>query len=104
MPYDGPTEFRAVLEIVFASGAEAVVTGGLAANLLAGDPITVGVAFAFRRRKETYAAIAAALAPYHPKPVDWPEGAPLIWDERPVANLTTLTLLTDTGCRFPPRT
>lgn len=74
-----------------------VVIGGLALQLHGGDYVTYDADLAIIRRRENVKRIAAALAPYHPIPIHWPEGLPFVWDDQTIMNATTLTLTTDVG-------
>src|SRR5262249_10941950 len=38
--------------------------------------------------------LADALAPFHPRPREFPEGVPFVWDERTLRNTTVLVLQT----------
>jgi hypothetical protein len=74
-----------------------VVICGVAISIFGGDHVTFDADFAFTRRRENARKIADTLAPFHPGPVDWPEGVPFVWDEQTVMSATTLTLETDLG-------
>jgi hypothetical protein len=41
--------------------------------------------------------VVAALAPFHPRPRDFPAGLPFIWDDAMLRNSSALTLQTDLG-------
>lgn len=91
-----PEYERVVLEVA-ASGADVVLIGGLAMIALGSSHYTVDSDFAFSRRRETIHAIVRALAPFHPKPVDWDPALPFIWDVRTLLGMANLTLHTDIG-------
>lgn len=59
--------------------------------------MTVDVDFAFLRSRENAKRISAALRPFNPRPVDWPEGVPFVWDDQTVFASTSMTLETDIG-------
>jgi hypothetical protein len=86
-----------VIELLGEADADVVVIGGVALIFHGGDHFTKDADFALSRRRENCRRIAEALAPYHPKPVDWPEGVPYVWDEQMLMNSTNLTLETDLG-------
>lgn len=86
-----------VLALLGDAAADVVVIGGVAVIFHGGDHFTKDADFALSRRRENCRRIAEALAPYHPKPVDWPEGVPYVWDEQMLMNSTNLTLETDLG-------
>ena len=72
-----------------------VVIGGLAVILHGGDHNTKDADFVVVRRRENARIVASVLAPYHPKPIDWPTDLPFIWDEEAIMRSTVLTLDTD---------
>ncbi len=92
-----PIEFERVLALVFDAGVDFVTIGGVALVLSGGAHVTQDVDFAFVRRRENAKRLADALAPFHPRPLDWPEGLPYVWDDQTLMNATTLTLETDIG-------
>jgi hypothetical protein len=75
------------------------VIGGLALIFHGGDYSTTDVDFSLVRKRENARIIASVLAPYHPLPIDWPEGVLFVWDEATLMNSTNLTLTTDL-CRI----
>lgn len=79
------------------AGVDFVVIGGLALQIVGGNHLTLDADFAFSRRRENARILVEALAPYHPRPVEWPDGLPFVWDAQTVMNMTTLTLDTDLG-------
>lgn len=85
------------MRLLAEAGADFVVIGGLALQIIGGNHLTLDADFAFSRRRENARIIVEALAPYHPRPFQWPEGLPFVWDEQTVMNMTTLTLDTDLG-------
>lgn len=90
-------QFEKLIVLLHEAGIDFVMIGGLATIFHGGDYQTKDVDCAITRRRENCRAIASALAPYHPKPVDWPEGVPFVWDAQTIMNATTLTLVTDLG-------
>ncbi|MBX7131420.1 MAG: hypothetical protein K1X67_01965 [Fimbriimonadaceae bacterium] len=90
-------EVRQLVEAIAGSGADVVSIGGVAVILIGGEHYTKDVDFAFSRKRESLKKIVEALAPYHPKPVDWPEGVPFVWDDQTLQGMTTITLDTDIG-------
>lgn len=97
MPSDPPIDFLRLLRLPAELNVDCVVIGGLALHILGGAYVTYDAGFAFSRRRENARAIASALAPYHPMPVDWPGGVPFVWDEGTVMSMAVLTLTTDLG-------
>ena len=96
-PGGSPIEFEQLIKLVAASGAEVVLIGGLAVILQGGERSTKDVDFAYRRTRQTAQAIAKALKDFHPRPVDFPEGLPFVWDEATLRNMSVLTLTSDLG-------
>jgi len=90
-------EFLQILRLLTEAECDFVVIGGLALQILGGDFLTYDSDFAFIRRRENARSLAATFAPYHPMPVDWPEGVPFVWDEQTLMNSAVLTLVTDLG-------
>lgn len=86
-----------IVRLMLDGGGDFVVVGGLAVSIAGGDHITNDVDLAFIRRRDNCRALAAALAPYHPRPLSWPEGLPFVWDEQTLMNASVLTLDTDLG-------
>ena len=97
MPSSAPIEFLKLIRLLAEANADLVVIGGLALQIHGGDYLTYDADFAMIRRRENARAIAAALAPYAPKPVDWPECVPFVLDEQTIMNASILTLVTDLG-------
>jgi hypothetical protein len=97
MPSNEPIEFLLVLRTFGDADCDVVLIGGLALQLLGGDYMTIDVDFAFRRSRENAKKISSVLRPFNPRPVDWPEGVPFVWDEQTVFSSTSMTLDTDIG-------
>ena len=95
--HENPFRFEDIVKAVSDAGADFVVIGGIALSIIGGDYVTFDADFAFTRRRENARAIVSALAPYHPMPVDWPDGVPFVWDEQTVMKAPALTLVTDLG-------
>jgi predicted nucleotidyltransferase len=91
------TSLEEILRVLASSGADFVVIGGLALVLHGGDYLTYDVDVAHLRTRSNARSLATALAPFHPRPVDWPEGLPFVWDEETVLRNTVLTLETKIG-------
>lgn len=86
-----------LLRVIASSGADVVCIGGVAIVLYGGSHLTEDADYPFSRQRENIRKIVDALAPYHPKPVDWPEGVPYVWDDQTLHGMTTLRLVTDLG-------
>lgn len=90
-------EFDKIVLLLAEAGVEFVIVGGLASQMHGGSNVTFDVDVAIFRSRENSRALVQAPSPYHPKPVDWPEGLPFVWDEQMVMNCSLLTLQTAIG-------
>ncbi len=77
--------------------ADFVLVGGLAMTAHGSDHVTTDIDFAISRTKDNARRIAQALAEEHPRPEEWPQDLPYLWDAETVSRATILTLLTDHG-------
>jgi predicted nucleotidyltransferase len=74
-----------------------VIIGGVAITLHASGYITRDLDFCYSREKANIARLVAALAPFYPKPRDWPEDLRYIFDETSIRNGTNFTFETSIG-------
>jgi hypothetical protein len=74
-----------------------VVIGGWAAILHGSVHVTNALDICYPRDRENLRKLAAALAPYHPRPREFPDGLPFVWDAGTLANGSVFTLTTDLG-------
>ncbi|HLL73539.1 MAG TPA: hypothetical protein VK363_19010 [Pyrinomonadaceae bacterium] len=51
----------------------------------------------YARTRENIERLSAALAPYHPRPRDFPSNLPFVWDEQTLQQGTNFTFVTDLG-------
>jgi len=65
-------DFVKVIRRLAESDVDFVLIGGLAAQMHGGNTVTFDSNFALERGRQNARAIVAALAPYHPRPADWP--------------------------------
>jgi hypothetical protein len=90
-------EIDRLIQILSDGGAEFIVIGGWSAILHGSVHVTNDLDVFFSRGSGNVKRLAQALAPYHPRPIDLPEGLPFIWDEATLRNGTNFTLMTDLG-------
>lgn len=74
-----------------------VIVGGVAITLHSSGYITRDLDFCYSRDKENIKRLAAALAPFSPKPRNWPEGLPFFFDESSLSSGTNFTFETTIG-------
>src|SRR4051812_7171483 len=87
---------RAVQELVDAQ-VDFVIIGGWSAILHGSGYVTRDLDVCFSRDRENLKRLAAALAPFHPRPQSFPAELPFLWDEATLRNSTVFTLSTDLG-------
>jgi hypothetical protein len=74
-----------------------VIVGGVAISLHSSGYITRDLDFCYSRAKLNIVRLVAALAPFRPKPRNWPAGLPFIFDESTLRNGTNFTFETTIG-------
>jgi predicted nucleotidyltransferase len=89
--------FGTAVQVLCDSGVDFVVIGGVAANLHGSATVTFDLDVCYSRNSANLAQLAAALAPFHPRPREFPPELPFIWDPATLHNATVLTLQTDLG-------
>lgn len=87
------TAVRALVD----ADVEFVLIGGWSAIIHGSSLMTDDLDICYSRKPENLLRLARALAPYHPRLRDLPEGLPFIWDESTLRNETVFTLVTDLG-------
>jgi hypothetical protein len=80
-----------------AAEARVVLIGGVALQLQGSSYTTTDIDFAYERTRENAARIAAALAPFSPRPRGWTEGLPFVLDAQTIMSSELLTLETTVG-------
>ncbi|CAN5407427.1 MAG: hypothetical protein ACR2GW_13505 [Pyrinomonadaceae bacterium] len=90
-------ELEPTLRLLFGQQVEFVIIGGFAMNLHGSAHVTFDLDVCYERSRANLKRIAAALAPYHPRPRGFPEDLPFIWDEQTLQHGTNFTLITDFG-------
>lgn len=89
--------FELAIQILCDSGVEFVVIGGWAAIFHGSAHVTNDLDICYARNRENLRRLAAALAPFHPRPRGIPGDLPFLWDATTLANGTVFTLVTDLG-------
>jgi predicted nucleotidyltransferase len=74
-----------------------IIIGGVSAIIHGSVHTTNDIDIFYPRHRQNVGRLARALAPFHPRPVDLPQGLPFLWDESTLSNATLLTLDTDLG-------
>lgn len=76
---------------------EFVIVGGVAISLHASGYVTLDLDFCYSRSKTNITRLYNALVPFEPRPRNWPEGLPFIFDETALRNGTNFTFDTTIG-------
>lgn len=89
--------FEAAVQRLCDSGVAFVVVGGWAAIFHGSSHVTNDLDVCYARDRANLEKLAAALAPYRPRPRGFPPELPFLWDTATLANGTIFTLTTDLG-------
>ena len=89
--------FASAVQVLSDAGVEFIIIGGWSAILHGSAHITNDLDIFFSRKPGNLRRLAQALAPYHPRLRDLPEGLPFVWDEATLRSGTIFTLTTDLG-------
>jgi predicted nucleotidyltransferase len=76
---------------------EFVIVGGVAISAHGSSYLTYDLDVAYARTRDNFNRLADALAPYHPRPRDFPTDLPFVWDARTIKQGANFTLTTDLG-------
>src|SRR5918912_1070022 len=76
---------------------EFVIVGGVAISAHGSSYLTFDLDVCYARTRDNLKRLAAALAPCHPRPRDFPADLPFVWDEQTLRQATNFTLTTDLG-------
>jgi hypothetical protein len=90
-------ELRQALESLARHEVEFVIVGGVAMNLHGSAHVTYDLDICYARRRANLKGIVEALAAHHPRPRDFPENLPFVWDEQTLQGGTNFTFSTDLG-------
>jgi hypothetical protein len=89
--------FEKAIQSLTDADVEFVVIGGLSATLHGSAQVTYDLDICYPRTAANLKRLTSALAPFHPRPRDFPAELPFIWDEATLRNGTVFTLQTDIG-------
>lgn len=92
-----PPRFERAIRALSEARVEFVVIGGFSAILHGSAHVTLDLDVAYSRNPENLKCLAAALAPFHPRPEGLPAHLPFVWDAATLANGTLFTLTSDLG-------
>jgi hypothetical protein len=90
-------QFKRAVQALCNAEVEFVVIGGVSAILHGSARVTFDIDVCYSRDRSNLKRLAAALAPFHPRPQGFPAELPFVWDETTLRNSTVLTLQTDLG-------
>ena len=90
-------QFERAVQALCDAGVDFVVIGGVSATLHGSAGVTYDLAICYSRDAANLSRLALALAPFHPRPREFPDEPPFLWDEGTLCNATILTLATDIG-------
>ena len=85
------------LRLLTQNQVEFVIVGGIAISAHGSSYLTYDIDVAYARTRDNLKRLAAALAPYHPRPRDFPADLPFVWDEQTLQQGMNFTLATDLG-------
>ena len=90
-------KIEAAIKALAENQVEFVIIGGIAFNAYSSGYVTSDLDFAYLRTPENLKKIAKALAPFKPRPRDFPAGLPFVFDEVTLLNGTNFTFETMIG-------
>ena len=90
-------QIELTLRLLTQHQVEFVIVGGVATSAHGSSYLTFDLDVAYARTRDNLKHLAAALAPYHPRPRGFPANLPFIWDEQTISQGTNFTLTTDIG-------
>jgi hypothetical protein len=89
--------FVKAVQVLTDAGVEFAIIGGWSAIMHGSAYLTNDLDLCYSRTQANLRRLAGALAPYHPRPADFPLELPFVWDERTLHGGTVFTLDTDLG-------
>ncbi len=89
--------FFQAIQVLTDAGVDFAIIGGWSAIMHGSAHLTRDIDLCYSRSSANLKRLAGALAPYHPRPADFPIGLPFVWDERTLNGGTVFTLDTDLG-------
>jgi hypothetical protein len=89
--------FVEAVQVLTDAGVEFAIIGGWSAIMHGSAYLTYDLDLCYSRTPANLRRLAGALAPYHPRPADFPPELPFVWDDRTLHGGTVFTLDTDLG-------
>jgi hypothetical protein len=89
--------FVVAVQALTDAGVEFAIIGGWSAIMHGSAHLTNDLDLCYSRNQDNLRRLALALAPYHPRPADFPRELPFVWDDRTLRGGTVFTLDTDLG-------
>jgi hypothetical protein len=90
-------DYIAIIDRLIAEDVRFVLIGGLAMIAHGSSRLTFDVDVTFARDRGNVARLAAALSNFSPRPRDFPDGLPFVWDTSTLMLMTNSTLVTSVG-------
>ncbi len=90
-------KFDLAVQALCDSGVEFVLIGGWAAILNGSVRTTRDLDICYARTSQNHRRLATALAPYRPRPREFPADLPFVWDATTLNNAGVFTLTTTLG-------
>src|SRR5919199_3323078 len=90
-------QIEPTLRLLIQHQVEFVIVGGVAISAHGSSYLTYDLDVCHARTRENLTRLAAALAPFHPRPRNFPADLPFVWDEQTLGQGTNFTLTTDLG-------
>jgi hypothetical protein len=90
-------KFDLAIQALCDAGVEFVLIGGWAAILNGSVRTTRDLDICYARTGENHRRLAAALAPYRPRPREFPADLPFVWDAVTLNSAAVFTLTTTLG-------
>jgi hypothetical protein len=90
-------QFERAVQALSDAAVDFVIIGGLSATFHGSAHVTYDLDICYSRTWANLRRLAAALAPFHPRPRGFPAGLPFVWDDITLRNGTIFTLQTDVG-------
>lgn len=91
------TKLEPILKSLTENAVEFVIVGGVAITAHGSAYLTQDLDFCYSRSKENLKKVVSALALFKPKPRNFPENLPFVFDERTLQNGTNFTFDTEIG-------
>ena len=89
--------FVKAVQVLTDAGVEFAIIGGWSAIMHGSAYLTNDLDLCYSRTQANLRRLAGALAPYHPRPANFPLELPFVWDGRTLHGGTVFTLDTDLG-------